>query len=207
MSKESYMEQLKTPMWRERKSEILKRDNYSCRICGAYNCEINVHHVNYIPYRMAWEYPNEMLVSLCKNCHNKLHDKMNSKELYGFKIGDLYSYEHTEYDNYGVIYDIDFFNEIIYFASIDNGGSYDTLYLEEFSINKFKNFNKIYYDDMYFNKLLAENINNVIQDSKGTILNTNYSSRIYDYKKQFSDVVSLGNDLSNLIKLVNGEKK
>lgn len=204
MSKESYIEQLKTPMWRERKSEILKRDNYSCRICGAYNCEINVHHVNYIPYRMAWEYPNEMLISLCKDCHNKLHNKMNSKELNGFRIGELYSYKHTDFINYGVIYDIDFFNEIIFFASIDDGGSYDTLYLEEFSLDKFKKFNKIYCKDTYFNKLLAENINNVISDNQKTKFYTNYPSIIYNYKKQFSDVVSLGNDLSNLIKLVNG---
>ena len=97
-----------------------------------------------------------------------------------------------------------FFNKIIFFASIDDGGSYDTLYLEEFSLDKFKKFNKICCKDTYFNKLLAENINNVILDNQKTKFYTNYPSRIYDYKKQFSDVVSLGSDLSNLIKLVNG---
>lgn len=36
---------------------------------------INVHHKFYIQTRMAWQYENEALTSLCSTCHQEEHKK------------------------------------------------------------------------------------------------------------------------------------
>ena len=69
----TYAEQLKTPEWGLKKSRILTRDNFKCQ---AYDCAytgtgLEVHHLDYINNTKAWEYPDDMLISLCKKCHNK----------------------------------------------------------------------------------------------------------------------------------------
>jgi len=71
-----YKMQLRSPQWLERKSEILNRDGYTCRLCDNMDLEIlDVHHIGYISDgRMAWEYPDYLLVSLCRKCHQKEHD-------------------------------------------------------------------------------------------------------------------------------------
>ncbi|KFF11162.1 hypothetical protein [Flavobacterium hydatis] len=38
---------------------------------------LHVHHKYYIKNRLPWDYPSEALISLCKNCHQKIHDTEN----------------------------------------------------------------------------------------------------------------------------------
>ena len=58
------------PRWREKRLEILERDNHKCQICG---CDAqDVHHIKYInSYNAPWNIENDYLVSLCKECHSK----------------------------------------------------------------------------------------------------------------------------------------
>ena len=68
----SYQEQLKSLPWK-RKSELIKaRDNYRCCICGR-KSGLEVHHLDYIHGKLAHEYYDEMLVTLCPRCHNDAH--------------------------------------------------------------------------------------------------------------------------------------
>lgn len=75
-----YEDQLKTSAWLRVKYEVMARDNFVCRIClnDNFESQLEVHHVAYHPdKRMAWEYPDYMLVTLCRECHQKEHDNKN----------------------------------------------------------------------------------------------------------------------------------
>lgn len=69
----TYQEQLKDERWIAKRNEVLLRDYNMCRKC--YSCEdMQVHHKQYIEGRMAWEYDNLYLISLCGECHRKEHE-------------------------------------------------------------------------------------------------------------------------------------
>jgi 5-methylcytosine-specific restriction endonuclease McrA len=69
----SYSEKLQNPRWNEKRLSILKRDGYKCRMCGADNAKINVHHIVYLKDRDPWDYPDSLLISVCDSCHTKEH--------------------------------------------------------------------------------------------------------------------------------------
>lgn len=76
----NYEDQLKTSAWMERKYDILHRDNFVCNIClkDNYEEQLEVHHIAYFKDgRMAWEYPDYMLVTLCREHHQAEHDNNN----------------------------------------------------------------------------------------------------------------------------------
>lgn len=66
--------------WIEKRKEILERDNHKCRVCGKTE-ELQVHHRQYHfsltlrKFRKPWEYANSLMVTLCKKCHQKGHNK------------------------------------------------------------------------------------------------------------------------------------
>ena len=68
----TYQEQLEHPYWIKKRKAILSRDKYKCLICSS-NINVQVHHTKYAKGKYAWEYPNSSLVTLCKDCHNKVH--------------------------------------------------------------------------------------------------------------------------------------
>lgn len=68
-----YREQIKSPKWQKRRLEILQRDDFTCQICGNKDKTLHVHHATYIPDRSIWEYPDEMLITLCEDCHEIEH--------------------------------------------------------------------------------------------------------------------------------------
>lgn len=74
-----YEDQLKTSAWLQKKYEILSRDNFRCTVClcDNYERQIEVHHVCYRKGKMAWEYEDFLLVTLCRDCHQKEHDNNN----------------------------------------------------------------------------------------------------------------------------------
>ena len=65
--------------WIESKIPIeLKKTRYICfdketQIKGMY--DLNVHHKYYISGKMAWEYKNDALITLCASCHKEEHLK------------------------------------------------------------------------------------------------------------------------------------
>jgi len=74
-----YKEQLQTSAWLRRKYDILFRDNFVCSqcLCDNSECQLEVHHIAYYPNRLAWDYPDYLLVTLCRDCHQKEHDDEN----------------------------------------------------------------------------------------------------------------------------------
>lgn len=77
-----YEDQLKTPQWYARRDEILERDDYCCQDCLrsphklSRHIKLQVHHKEYFDGLMAWEYADEYLITLCRECHAKLHGKI-----------------------------------------------------------------------------------------------------------------------------------
>lgn len=69
----SYKDQLKDKRWKKLANKIRKRDNYTCQLCGSHE-HLQVHHKKYIKGRLAWEYDEENLITLCSECHKKVHN-------------------------------------------------------------------------------------------------------------------------------------
>lgn len=65
----------KNPLWLSKKEIVLKRDGYTCRICGSTATE--VHHIDYKDEKgnyvkdEIWLSPFSHLISLCSECHAK----------------------------------------------------------------------------------------------------------------------------------------
>jgi hypothetical protein len=70
MATKTYAEKLKDPRWQKKRLEILSRDEFSCQKCYDTENTLHVHHKRYNnEYKDPWEYPNELLVTLCESCH------------------------------------------------------------------------------------------------------------------------------------------
>ncbi len=62
---------LKSDAWKRKRYVVLKRDNWKCAYCGARATQ--VHHKKYARRNIGKE-PIKWLVSICKPCHDSLHD-------------------------------------------------------------------------------------------------------------------------------------
>ena len=58
--------------WKRKRSLVLKRDRYRCVFCGGRATQ--VHHKQYARRNIGRE-PIEWLVSVCKSCHEKQHER------------------------------------------------------------------------------------------------------------------------------------
>lgn len=99
--KEQYSQELKHPLWIKKRLAILKRDGYKCRICGSTE-NLRVHHLKYSNDKKAWEYPNSDLITLCDECHQKVHSDYKHPfypkyEEIWYNINGFDKYEATEF--------------------------------------------------------------------------------------------------------------
>lgn len=68
------------PKWKARRKEILLRDMHRCVHCRS-NQELQVHHRQYHflageqRFRLPWDYPDHLMITLCESCHSKGHSK------------------------------------------------------------------------------------------------------------------------------------
>lgn len=90
---------------------------------------LNVHHLHYKRGAAPWEYDDNELVTLCESCHKKEHDEIKSS-IYDIKIGDFVRYSHSDWDNFGIVYFLDFDTMTGMIASIDDGSDYTRLWIE-----------------------------------------------------------------------------
>jgi 5-methylcytosine-specific restriction endonuclease McrA len=74
---EKYNAYLQSPVWMSRRDAVLKRDKYLCQGCLSRRAE-HVHHLTYdhCGNELAFE-----LISVCVECHKKLHPHMKTEEL------------------------------------------------------------------------------------------------------------------------------
>lgn len=64
--------------WRNKRLFILSRDRYKCQECNRYGKSKEadtVHHIYEAGKYEELRYTNWNLVSLCHNCHNKMHNR------------------------------------------------------------------------------------------------------------------------------------
>lgn len=92
----AYADKLRDSRWQEKRLRVLDRDGFKCRNCPKDNREVQVHHFDYFSFIDPWEYPMDMLVTLCISCHEKekLRWKaefylLNSLRMKGFLVEDL----------------------------------------------------------------------------------------------------------------------
>lgn len=69
---------LSDPRWLTKKKEILERDKYRCVNCRSENnLEIHLRQYHYsVSLNMfvnPWQYDNNLLITLCENCHRQGH--------------------------------------------------------------------------------------------------------------------------------------
>lgn len=65
-----HLEYLQSKEWAIIREKVLERDDYTCVLCGATDCQLDVHHKTYK------RHGNEKLfdlITLCENCHNEIH--------------------------------------------------------------------------------------------------------------------------------------
>lgn len=68
----TYSEKLKDPRWQKKRLEILERDMWICQKCFDDEKTLHVHHRVYDrKYENPWEYPADLLVTLCEDCHSQ----------------------------------------------------------------------------------------------------------------------------------------
>lgn len=72
-SESHYGRKLRDPRWQKKRLEIMERDGWACVECGADRITLNVHHTRYLRGCAPWEYPSDMLRTLCERCHEAEH--------------------------------------------------------------------------------------------------------------------------------------
>jgi hypothetical protein len=73
--KKSYSELLLDPRWQKKRLQILERDKWTCVFCGNTKDTLHVHHLQYT--NNPWDVNNKNLLTLCKDCHDKIHSYGN----------------------------------------------------------------------------------------------------------------------------------
>lgn len=67
-----YAEKLKDSRWQRKRLEIMSRDLFECQKCHCKDHSmLAVHHRHYITGREPWDYPGELLITLCDKCHKE----------------------------------------------------------------------------------------------------------------------------------------
>lgn len=160
-----YQELLKDPRWIKRRNEILSRDHNTCVMCGAQDKYLHVHHLKYIVRRKPWEYSDDDLVTLCEDCHQRVH---SSSSITGISIGDIFSYSHSDwYMNY-LVFDIDCLRNTVYVLGCDTGANFDTVYNETYDADVFREKCQIVVEPRYLNYLFKEWFEFLVSDLRNT---------------------------------------
>lgn len=74
----TYSEKLKDPRWQRKRTEVLNRDDFTCRDCDDKTKTLHVHHCFY-EKGAPWETDAKYLLTVCDGCHKrrqKLEDKI-----------------------------------------------------------------------------------------------------------------------------------
>jgi hypothetical protein len=74
-----YSDLLKDPRWQKKRLEIMQRDDFTCQLCLDKETTLNIHHKRYNKARNPWEYDNDVLLTVCEDCHNLIKIAEQSK--------------------------------------------------------------------------------------------------------------------------------
>lgn len=80
-------------IWKNKRSEILERDNYECMRCKelgrlsiAQTSVLEVHHIRHLEDYRELALNNNNLTTLCRSCHNHCHDRFKNTQKKKHKI-------------------------------------------------------------------------------------------------------------------------
>jgi len=73
----TYKEQLKDPKWKLKSQEIKQRDFETCQKCESVE-NLEVHHIRYLKFTALWNYPDDYLITLCRDCHQEETDNLKT---------------------------------------------------------------------------------------------------------------------------------
>ncbi|MCU4752645.1 HNH endonuclease [Halobacteria archaeon AArc-curdl1] len=78
------------PDWDSRRRNVYKRDDYTCQNCGVKggprgNTELHAHHI--VPISDGGSHKKTNLKTLCKDCHNAIHNENLSAPTAGSNEG------------------------------------------------------------------------------------------------------------------------
>jgi hypothetical protein len=69
-----YEKLLENPLWKAKRKRIILRDGKKCTVCGS-TTRLQVHHTYYYKQPTEpWRYPDESLLTVCKDCHQNHHE-------------------------------------------------------------------------------------------------------------------------------------
>ena len=94
MATMTYKDQLLHPNWQRLRLQMLDAAGWACQCCKTKEVTLHVHHKRYVKGRMAWEYTEDELDVLCKDCHADEHEA-DSLLLDVVKGGELPGYPST----------------------------------------------------------------------------------------------------------------
>lgn len=63
--------------WKNKRAEILLRDNNQCKICGNRD-NLQVHHIYSLANYPEMKLENSNLITLCPGCHHDVHNQVYS---------------------------------------------------------------------------------------------------------------------------------
>lgn len=105
----AYETYLKRGEWQKRRLHIFERDNFKCQCstCKSPNSNLEVHHIEYLSFDLKpWEYPDDMLITLCNICHSKETKRFHHEEklltafkMKGLLVGDIISFTALLYSD------------------------------------------------------------------------------------------------------------
>lgn len=80
MSAQDKQAYLQSSIWATKRELVFSRDNYQCKSCGSI-VNLECHHID---YTYLGDEPLEHLVTLCRNCHQSVHNLLgyDRKTLY-----------------------------------------------------------------------------------------------------------------------------
>jgi len=69
--------------WKAKRQEIFERDNFTCQWKGCDHTvtELHCHHLKYFRGHIA-DTPNKYLLTVCTQCHSKIHQRNLSRNLH-----------------------------------------------------------------------------------------------------------------------------
>lgn len=76
----TYTEKLLDPRWQKKRLKILERDDFTCQSCHDNTNTLHIHHLDYEKGNDPWDYHNEWLLTLCKDCHSELTEQSKIHE-------------------------------------------------------------------------------------------------------------------------------
>ena len=100
----NYYELLKTPEWKEKRQQILKRDNFKCIVCKSKK-QFNVHHRMYIGNRPPWKYHNSCLATLCRKCHESIHKEPINMKIMEIQLTEILGEPIRKYEQSTAYYE------------------------------------------------------------------------------------------------------